>query len=246
MTSYRDIADLVADEILQQELEQGSRLPSVRELAARHGVSAKTAHAAIRELQARGLVRSYRGGTIVSPFQSIPTPAERLERALTGAGALRPMERAQITYAGWAGPDVDSEDWHVTHVHQDVYDVLKLPQDVQLGRREYVIYQRKRLISLTVSWHPPKIVELVPALLVAEPIAQGTVAALAAAGVEFGSSAQTHLTARRTSEREARLMGTTVDDPVLAAVSLREDVDGTPVEYVETVYRALEILSFNL
>ncbi|HEX4792130.1 MAG TPA: UTRA domain-containing protein, partial [Actinospica sp.] len=179
-------------------------------------------------------------------FQSIPTPAERLERTLTGAGALRPMERAQITYAGWAGPDVAGEDWNVTHVHQDVYDVLKLPQDVTLGRREYVIYQRKRLISLTVSWHPPKIVELVPALLVAEPIAQGTVAALADAGVEFASAAQTHLTARRASEREARLMGTSVDDPVLAAVSLREDADGMPVEYVETVYRAEEILSFNL
>jgi GntR family transcriptional regulator len=246
MTSYRDIADQLAAEILQQELEQGSRLPSVRDLAARYGVSAKTAHAAIRELQARGLVRSYRGGTIVSPFQSIPTPAERLERALTGAGALRPMERAQVTFAGWAGPEVPSEDWHVTHVHQEVYDVLKLPQDVTLGRREYVIYQRKRLISLTVSWHPPKVVELVPALLVAEPIVQGTMAALGEAGIEFGPAAQTHFTARRASEREARLMGTAVDDPVLAAVSLREDAEGTPVEYVETVYREMEILSFNL
>lgn len=66
MTSYRDIADRLAADILQQELEQGSRLPSVRDLATEHGVSAKTAHAAIRELQARGLVRSYRGGTIVS------------------------------------------------------------------------------------------------------------------------------------------------------------------------------------
>jgi GntR family transcriptional regulator len=246
MTSYRDIADRVADEILQQELEQGSRLPSVRDLAARHGVSAKTAHAAIRELQARGLVRSYRGGTIVSPFQSIPTPAERFERTIAGVGVLRPMERAQITYAGWAGPEVDSEDWHVTHVHQDVYDVLKLPQDISLGRREYVIYQRKRLISLTVSWHPPRIVELVPALLVPEPIAEGTVAALAAAGIAFAPAAQTHLTARRASEREARLMGIGVDDPVLAAVSLREDAEGSPVEYDETVYREAEILSFNL
>lgn len=246
MTSYRDIADRMAEQILQQELEQGSRLPSVRDLAARYDVSAKTAHAAIRELQARGLVRSYRGGTIVSPFQSIPSPAERLERALSGAGALRPMERAQITYAGWAGPDVDTEDWHVKHVHQDVYDVLKLPQDVRLARREYVIYQRKRLISLTVSWHPPHIVELVPALLLPEPITQGTVAALADAGVEFGDGAQTHLTARRASEREARLMGTAADDPVLAAVSLREDIGGRPVEYVETVYREMEILSFSL
>jgi DNA-binding GntR family transcriptional regulator len=141
---------------------------------------------------------------------------------------------------------VDTEDWHVKHVHQDVYDVLKLPQDIRLARREYVIYQRKRLISLTVSWHPPRIVELVPALLLPEPITQGTVAALAEAGVEFGDGAQTHLTARRASEREARLMGTAVDDPVLAAVSLREDIEGQPVEYVETVYREMEILSFKL
>jgi GntR family transcriptional regulator len=246
MTSYRDIADRVAEEILQQELEQGTRLPSVRDLAAQYGVSAKTAHAAIRELQGRGLVRSHRGGTIVSPFQSIPSPAERLERALTGVGALRPMERAQITYAGWAGPDVASEDWHVRHVHQDVYDVLKLAPDVRVGRREYVIYHRKRLISLTVSWHPARIVAQVPALLVPEPIAQGTPAALAAAGIELGAPGQTHLTARRATEREARLMAIAAEDPVLAAVSLREDAEGTPVEYVETVYREKEILSFNL
>jgi DNA-binding GntR family transcriptional regulator len=156
------------------------------------------------------------------------------------------MERAQLTYAGWAGPDVDSEDWHVRHVHQDVYDVLKLSADVRIGRREYVIYHRKRLISLTVSWHPAEIVELVPALLIAEPIVEGTVAALAAAGIEFADGAQTHLTARRANEREARLMGIAVDDPVLAAVSLREDAQGRPVEYVETVYREKEILSFSL
>jgi hypothetical protein len=41
-------------------------------------------------------------------------------------------------------------------------------------------------------------------------------------------------------------MGTAVDDPVLAAVSLREDIEGQPVEYVETVYREMEILSFKL
>jgi len=246
MTSYRDIADSLAADILQQELEQGSRLPSVRDLAADYGVSAKTAHAAIRELQARGLVRSYRGGTIVSPFQSIASPAERLERALTGVGALRPTERAQITFAGWAGPGVESTDWHARHVHQDVYDVLRLPQGASLGRREYVIYQRKRLISLTVSWHPPRIVELVPALLTPEPIVRGTLAALAEAGVEFGAPAQTHITARRATEREARLMGTAVDDPVLAAVALREDAEGTPIEYVETVHREAEILSFSL
>ena len=42
------------------------------------------------------------------------------------------------------------------------------------------------------------------------------------------------------------------DDPIRSTfhgfeqIPLREDAEGTPVEYVETVYREAEILSFNL
>jgi DNA-binding GntR family transcriptional regulator len=41
-------------------------------------------------------------------------------------------------------------------------------------------------------------------------------------------------------------MGVVAEDPVLAAVSLRVDAEGHPVEYVETVYREMEILSFSI
>jgi DNA-binding GntR family transcriptional regulator len=241
MTSYRDIADAIAERILNQELEQGSRLPSVRQLADDHGVSTKTAHAAVRELQARGLVSSHQGGTIVSAHLSVPTPAERLQRELAGFGPLRFRERVDITYAGWAG-DKSSSDWYVQHIPIAVWDALELAQDTPVARREFVTWYRKKLISLTVSWHPPHAVELVPALLQPEPILEGTIAALRAAGVQLGE-AQSHFMARPADEREARLMQIDVDSPVMAVVSLRTDADNKPVEYVENVYQAREILS---
>ncbi len=244
MPSSREIADEYAARILNQELEQGTRLPSVRDLAAANSISTKTAHAVIRDLQARGLVLSYARGTIVSSRLSIAGPNERLQRQLAGLGPLRHRERAEISFAGWV-PDTESDDWHAQHVPLAVWDALELPADTRVGRREYVIWWAKRLISLTVSWHPPHMVELVPALVESEPIAAGTIGAVKSAGIEVSSSCQTHVLARGADEREARLMQLPVGAAVLAVLSLRTDVDDRPIEYVESVYRTNEVLSFN-
>lgn len=243
MPSSREIADEYAARILNQELEQGTRLPSVRDLAAAKGVSTKTAHAVIRDLQARGLVSSHARGTIVSSRLSIAGPNERLQRQLAGLGPLRHRERAEISFAGWV-PDPDHDDWHAQHVPIAVWDALELPEDTRVGRREYVTWWAKRLISLTVSWHPPRMVELVPALIELEPISAGTIGAAKNAGIEISTSCQTHVLARAADEREARLMQLPVGSPVLAVLSLRTDVDDRPIEYVESVYRTNEVLSF--
>jgi DNA-binding transcriptional MocR family regulator len=56
MPAYRDIAARIASEITTRELQPGTRIISVRDLAAREGVSVPTALAALRVLEANGLI----------------------------------------------------------------------------------------------------------------------------------------------------------------------------------------------
>lgn len=231
MTSYREIADTIAESILTGERRPGQRLAPVRDLARANRVTTKTAHAAIRELQARGLVTSHQGGTIVSDRLSVPTPTERLDRSLAGLGPLRPGETVRISRAGWADP-----------VPSYVYDVLEVPEGERIARREAVTEYEGRQDSLIVSWHPARIVDLVPALIGPEPILAGTIAAARSAGAGVGRS-QNHFMARGADGREAGLLDVAEGAPVMAVVSLRTDQDGHPIEYVECVYRQRCILS---
>jgi DNA-binding GntR family transcriptional regulator len=231
MTSYREIADTIAESILSGSRRPGQRLAPVRDLALAHGVTTKTAHAAIRELQSRGLVTSHQGGTIVSARLSVPTPAERLERSLAGVGPLRPGESVRVTSAGWADK-----------VPPYVYDVLEVADGDGVARREAVTEYGGQKSSLIVSWHPQRSVDLVPALIGPAPIREGTVAAVRAAGLGVGKS-QSHFMARGADGREAGLLEVSEGAPVMAVVSLRTDEDGRPIEYVECVYRQRCILS---
>ncbi|GGY14022.1 aminotransferase-like domain-containing protein [Paludibacterium paludis] len=58
MKRYEEIAESLAGEIRSGQWPPGSRLPSIRELTARHGISPATAFNAYYRLEERGLVRA--------------------------------------------------------------------------------------------------------------------------------------------------------------------------------------------
>ena len=67
----KDIADGLREEIRSSKLPPGTALSPAKELAARHGVSALTAHRALKALADEGVVRSVRGsGTFVAGKQA--------------------------------------------------------------------------------------------------------------------------------------------------------------------------------
>lgn len=64
---YMLVADAIAAKIASGELAPGARLPSELDLAAQYHVARMTVSRAIRELRARGLVRTVIGkGTFVT------------------------------------------------------------------------------------------------------------------------------------------------------------------------------------
>lgn len=56
--AYRRVADAIAGQIARGELKPGERLRNERELAEDHGVARMTIARAVRELRARGLIRT--------------------------------------------------------------------------------------------------------------------------------------------------------------------------------------------
>src|SRR5215472_4861020 len=98
--------------ILSGELEPGSRLPSVHDLAGLFGVSAGTIHTAIRTLRDEGFVRSVAGsGNFVTEEASQPVPAGT-EHPLAGAaaflfemGKLKTVPRSGWFHLGIARPE---------------------------------------------------------------------------------------------------------------------------------------------
>lgn len=93
ITLSEQLAARYADRIGQRLLAPGARLPSVRECARRHGVSASTVVAAYDRLLAQGLVEARRQrGFFVRPPQRAPSPA----RAAGTAQRVAPIDATAL------------------------------------------------------------------------------------------------------------------------------------------------------
>jgi GntR family transcriptional regulator len=95
---YTQIADGFRDQILSGVLEEGERLPSVRELAMELTINPNTIQRAYRELEAQGWIASVPGkGSFVCDKLSVPTAEQqtllenfdKLTAALLAAGITR-------------------------------------------------------------------------------------------------------------------------------------------------------------
>ncbi|HEY1341884.1 MAG TPA: GntR family transcriptional regulator [Bryobacteraceae bacterium] len=83
---YRQVADGIKSLIARGELQEGTFLPPVRQLAADLGVNLNTIAAAYRELQDEGLIAVKHGsGAVVASRTTAPQSADELRRPLRTA-----------------------------------------------------------------------------------------------------------------------------------------------------------------
>jgi len=95
---YKTIADTLQSEINSGALKPNERLLTVRELAARLGVSGTTVSAAYKLLTQKGLINSHVGrGTRVAPFTPAPNQARPLRQGLTPK-QISPWRRRSQTF----------------------------------------------------------------------------------------------------------------------------------------------------
>ncbi len=78
MKRYEQLAELLAADIRSGQRAPGSRLPSIRQLTAQHGISPSTAFQAYYRLEEKGLVRAReRSGYFVTGAAALPAPGVR-------------------------------------------------------------------------------------------------------------------------------------------------------------------------
>jgi DNA-binding transcriptional regulator YhcF (GntR family) len=105
---YEQIRAGLADRISRGELEVGTRLPTIRELADQLGLATNTVARAYHELEGAGFVKTRgRAGTFVHTDDKARARVERAARAYaevvrsTGVGVHEAVRLFRVAHDGW-------------------------------------------------------------------------------------------------------------------------------------------------
>lgn len=220
---YRQVADMLAADILSGALQPGARLPSERTIAQRYGLSRMTARQAVELLLRRGLVTRRPGsGTYVAPG--------RVEHSLQRFAGFSEQMRAQgiepsgrvLTVRLLRGEGSEAER-ALELVNGDACWMLKR---VRFGDREPLVVEE--------SYVPASVCPD----LTQHNLAHSSLYEVMnrAYGVD---PVRAHETIEPTAcePDAARHLGTRAGAPCILVTRLAFDGDGRPVEYARDVYR---------
>ncbi|MFJ1855547.1 GntR family transcriptional regulator [Streptomyces sp. NPDC088166] len=222
---YLQVVHELRRRIVDGELKDGDRLPSVRQIAEDWGIAQATAMKALAALRADGLAQSVTGvGTVVRSRRNLHrSAADRLERAVTTGKIYPDNEYAKILAAELTVPPT----W--------VADLFELGEGVAAIRRHRVTYNEDGPVSASTSWFTPDLATTVPALLETERIPGGTPNAIEAATGRRGVAAEEATAAMRATEQQSEELGVQVGDPVSVGRNIYFDSEGGIVEVGESV-----------
>ncbi len=112
---YEQIRSQIAAKVATEELSAGTKLPTIRALAAELGLAVNTVAHAYRELETAGLVQTRpRHGTTVSPGRSRKEGAPGREKLRSAARAYAKLAR-QLGIAGEQAAEVIREELAKPH-----------------------------------------------------------------------------------------------------------------------------------
>jgi len=227
---YIQIQDHFRTQILDGTLAEGTRLPSIAEIAREWEVAPATAAKAIASLQVEGYVHSSTQGTFATLGKGAQSAHDRLEAIRRGAD-MPTGHRVEVTEAGIVMPPV-----YVAELLG-----MELGPGARVARRQFTTYDGPNPVRLSVAWYSGEFAALVPQLETTE---QGNpLAWIEAATGRRPTSGRDDLEARDADVREARALGIKPGDTVLAGVHRWWDDDGM-IEYGEWVLPRKRVVSF--
>lgn len=230
---YVQVADHYRRMILDGELAEGARLPSIRDLATEWDIATATASRAVGQLQVEGFViTTPRGAFVQARDRAAGSPRDRLSR-VRRAGALASAREIE---------HVNAAEMVTAPVY--VADLLDLDPGADVIRREWVSILDRQLHMLSVSWFCPELADAVPELREARPIHEGAVARIEQATGRRVSTSRDYYEARAADEREANAIGVPIGAPVLAGTYIWSDEQGV-IEYGEFVLPPKRVVSYS-
>lgn len=214
--AYLRIADTLREGIRDGSLPQGSRLPTMAELRAAHGVSEIVVRQAVALLRGEGLVETRRGGgTIVR----VVPPARRVAmdryRAVTRPMAVPETTFTRDQHITWEEYRLDKEFSRV-RADTELGALFELPAGTELLRRRFVFHARGEPQQISVNFLPWDLVGGTPVSdPEREPWPGGTLAQLAYLG-HPPTRVEEAVRSRMPTPEEAETLRMTGGVPVLA------------------------------
>lgn len=216
---FIQIANHFRQRIVDGEIDQGAKLPSIAEIATQWGVATATAAKGVKQLQAEGYVRSSTQGTFVDLGHKQTTGPDRLRLLRAGGGAVRPGERVEILSAG------------LEPAPADVAGALGVPPGTPVVKRRRRYVDDEGVIALSTSWLPGELAAGAPELLVPEPLPTMTFGLVEDRTGRRAVRRRDAVAVGRVPEDLAPLLDVPVGTPVLTWTNHYWDQHGTVTEY---------------
>ncbi|MFI6022318.1 GntR family transcriptional regulator [Streptomyces sp. NPDC051287] len=223
---YAKIAAHYTEQITSGQLEPGTLLPSIKNLAEEWKVSTATAEKALRKLRNEGLVRGIHG--IGTEVLDQPAPMS--------SGSQR-QDRGRRTGSSWgSGERSDSHRADTLPAPLEVAQALGIEPGSNVIRRQRVYRDRHGIVAHSTSWIPGRYGELIPQLAKSERLTGGTSLQLiaGATGLPISHRIDT-ASARLLTVEDAGLLeldpANPPTEPVVVMTAKFIDADGNIVEY---------------
>lgn len=232
--AYKQLADILRQQILEGDLEPGSELPSKRDMADTYDVSVNTVEGALRELKTAGLIVMERGrNTRVRPVR-LHTSA-RYEAGKANYNPDQESRFAREHGVSWSAFELGR-----------VYDTVPAPRLVAAALRlePGTAMVRRRWIHaidgvvIRVSWSYLEAARFGGTILCdldEPPWPGGTIAQLTALGFDI-RTVPTDVGAREGTEEELELLGLDPGSHVIEEWRVQVDATAGPVEVAHRVY----------
>jgi GntR family transcriptional regulator len=220
---YLQVVEHYRRQILDQELVPGDRLPTVEEMAERHGLSRATTEKVLRSLRAAGLVEtSNRGSRIAQHEQIILSPQGKLHSAHT-TGRIDPMPvTARILRS------------HLIDAPTRVRGVMGIsPGGKVIERRRLTIGPDGKPVAVSSSFIHSRYARDVPELLAIDPLPGGTISAIARVSGRMPVRGYDLVGGGGASPEEAAELGVEFDRHMLRGRNTWLDANDQVVEYGE-------------
>lgn len=218
---WQQVEEDIAEEILTGRLSPKAQLPKEADLMERFGVGRHTIRRAISNLESRGLVQVEQGrGTFVRDGRLEYRISERTRFSQN----LLDQGREPL------GQAVREEEIPASAT---VAEALRLPR----GEPVYHIVRRsfadEEPINLSNAYYP---VRRFPGFDKARSSGRSVTLILAEYGVPDYIRLRTDIIVRMPTPDEARLLGQSTSQPIIALKKVDVDMKGTPIAYSETIW----------
>lgn len=216
---YIQIAEHFRLAIKDGALTDGTKLPSIKDIANDWGVATATATKALAQLRAEGYLRSTSQGTFVSLATKLTTGPDRLRMLRATGSGYHPGERADILSA------------ELVPAPGYVAAALGLTEGATVVRRQRLYRDAHGVVALSTSWLPGEFAATAPELVATAPLPTMTFGLIEERTGRRAARRRDVVSVQPLPDSAAPILGVVAGHPALTMTNHYWDQNGDPTEY---------------